>query len=240
MSSRLCSRCHAVLHREDEGTLVFCWNCGAPQVQLSEELREQIDKQIAGQSADPATLDPVSPPISPTAVVWPGAIQCAALAGAVAAAFGLLSLLLAPVSLLSVFWVVGAPAFVLILYSGRFRQTHITAGFGARLGVLAGLAIILASLTIDTLDLLLRRFAFHNAGPIDLQLAGIFDQMRASFVAQASPATGPALSMLSIPEFRAGLLLSSAAMVIVCYLIFAATAGAVSGYIRSRAPHVAR
>lgn len=240
MSSRLCSRCHAVLHREDESTLVFCWNCGAAQVQLSEELREQIESQIAGQSADPATIDATPAPISPTAVVWPGAIQCAGLAGAVAAAFGVLSLVLAPVGLLSVFWLIGAPAFVLILYSGRFRQTHITAGFGARLGVLSGLAIILAWITIDTLDLLLRRFVFHNAAAIDLQLGGIFSQMRASFVAQASPATGPALSLLSIPEFRAGILLSSAAMLIVFYLIFAATAGAVSGYIRSRAPHVAR
>lgn len=238
--NRICSRCHTVLHREDEGTLVFCWNCGAPQVQLSEELREQLDQQIAGQTADPAALDPLPPPVSPTAVVWPGAIQCAGLAGAVAAAFGLLSLVLAPVGLLSVFWVVGAPAFVLIIYSGRFRQTHITAGFGARLGALSGLAIILASLTIDTVDLLLRRFAFHNAGPIDLQLADIFAQMRASFVAQASPATGPALSMLAVPEFRAGIILSSAAMVIVFYLLFAATAGAVSGYIRSRPTQAAR
>lgn len=234
MTNRLCSRCHTVLHREDEGTLVFCWNCGAAQVHLSEELREQIDQQIAGQMAGPAALDPSPQPVSPTAIVWPGAIQCAGLAGAVAAAFGLLSLVLAPVGLLSVFWVVGAPAFILLIYSGRFRQTHITAGFGARLGVLSGLAILLASFTIDTLDLLLRRFAFHNAGPIDLQLADIFAQMRASFAAQAGPATGPALSMLAIPEFRAGILLSSVAMVIVFYLVFAATAGALSGYIRSR------
>jgi hypothetical protein len=240
VTDRLCSRCHTVLHREDEGTLVFCWNCGAPQVQLSEELRDQIDRQIAGQSSDGATSEPLPTPVSPTAVVWHGAIQCAGLAGAVAAAFGLLSLVVPPVSLLSVFWVVGAPAFVLIIYSGRFRQTHITAGFGARLGVLSGLAIMLAILTINMLDLLIRRFALHNSGAVDLQMADIFAQMRASFVAQASPATGPALSMLGIPEFRAGLLLSSIAMLLVFYLLFAATAGAVSGYIRSRAPRVVR
>jgi len=239
VTSRLCSRCHTVLHREDEGTLIFCWNCGAPQVQLSEELREQIDKQIADQIAGPAAMDP-TPPIAPSAVVWPGAIQCAGLAGAVAAAFGLLSLVLPPVSLLSVFWVVGAPAFILIIYSGRFRQTHITASFGARLGVLSGLAIMLASLMLDTIDLLLRRFVFHTAGPVDIQLSNIFDQMRASFVAQASPATGPAISMLAIPEFRAGLILLSVGAFLALYLVFAATAGAVSGYIRSRAPRTAR
>jgi hypothetical protein len=240
VTNRLCSRCHTVLHREDEGTLVFCWNCGAPQVQLSEELRDQIDRQIAGQSADTATLEPIPTPVSPTAVVWHGAIQCAGLAGAVAAAFGLLSLVVPPAGLLSIFWVVGAPAFVLIIYSGRFRQTHITAGFGARLGVLSGLAIMLASITLDIVDLLLRRFVFHAAGPVDTWLADFFTQMKASFAAQASPASRHAISLLNIPEFRAGFVLLLAAIGFVAYLIFAAAAGAVSGYIRSRAPQAVR
>jgi hypothetical protein len=239
VTSRLCSRCHTVLHREDEGTLVFCWNCGTPQVHLSEELRDQIDKQIAVQIAGPVADEP-TPPLSPSAIVWPGAIQCAGLAGAVAAAFGLLSLILPPVGLLSVFWVVGAPTFVLIIYSGRFRQTRITPSFGARLGVLSALAITFAWLALDTIDLLLRRFVFHTAAPIDLQLSDMFAQLRTNFAAQASPASGPAISMLSIPEFRVGFILLGVAFFVVLYLVFAATAGAVSGYIRSRSPRVAR
>ncbi len=237
MINRLCLRCHTVLHREDEGTLVFCWNCGAPQVQLSEELREQLEKQIAGQAADPSTLDPILPPVPPSAVVWPGAIRCAGLAGAVAAAFGLLSLAVPPVALLSVFWVIGAPAFILIIYSGRFRQTQITPGFGARLGVLSGLAIMLASFTLDTVELLLRRFAFHNTSAFDAQIAGRFADIHATTAAQWGPS---AASFLAVPEFRAGIVLSSAAMLLVFYLIFAAAAGAISGYIRSRPPQVAR
>jgi hypothetical protein len=236
LTSRLCSRCHTVLHREDEGTLVFCWNCGAPQVQLSQDLLEQIEKQIAGQIGGPSALDPLPTLPPPGAVVWPGAIRCAALAGAVAAAFGLLSFALPPISLLSVFWLIGAPAFILIIYTGRFRQTRITAGFGARLGVLSGLAIVFISVTLNTLDLFLRRFVFHSAGPVDARLADSFDQMRTAFVAQSGPAAGPALAMLAIPEFRAGLILSAGFALLVFYLAFSATAGALSGYVRSRAP----
>jgi hypothetical protein len=239
VTSRLCSRCHTVLHREEEGTLIFCWNCGAPQVQLSEELRDQIDRQIATQASGAPADDP-SPSRPANAIVWPGAIQCAGIAGAVAAAFGLLSIAVPPVGLLSLFWVVGAPAFILIIYSGRYRQTHITASFGARLGVLSALAIVLASLTLDTVDLLLRRFVFHSAGPVDLQLSEMFAQLRAGPAVQSGPAAGTALWMLSIPEFRAGIVLLSAGFVLVLYLAFAATAGAVSGYIRSKAPRPAR
>jgi hypothetical protein len=240
VTNRICSRCHTVLHREDEGTLVFCWNCGAAQVQLSEELREQIDLQIAGQTADPATIDTTPAPTSPTAVVWSGAIQCAGLAGAVAAAFGVLSLVVAPVGLLSVFWVVGAPAFVLIIYSGRFRQTHITAGFGARLGVLSGLAILLATVTILMVRLLLQRFIFHSMGSFDATLGRLFLERQIDFSANYGAAALPMMHWFNTPEFRAGLLILSAAIPGVAYLAFAATAGAVSGYIRSRAPHVAR
>ena len=84
MIARLCPRCQSVLHREDEGSLVFCWNCGAPQVQLSEELRDQIDKQLADNLAGPSILDSLPLPSSPgNSIIWPGAIQCAGLAGVV-------------------------------------------------------------------------------------------------------------------------------------------------------------
>ncbi len=236
--TRLCSRCQSVLHREEEGALVFCWNCGAPQVQLSEELRDQIDKQLADQHAGPSILDQLPLPTSPgNSIIWPGAIQCAGLAGILAAAFVLISFAVPPVGLLSFFWLVGAPAFVLVIYSARFRQSRITPGFGARLGVLSGLAILLAGGTLFTGRLLLARFAFHRAGQIDSYLAGFFTQWQAQVVARSgAPAAEPFVSRLAFPEFREGFLLTGVAMFLVCYLAFSATAGAFAGYLRSRSP----
>jgi len=232
---RLCSRCQSVLHREDEGSLVFCWNCGAPQVQLSEELRDQIDKQLADNLAGPSALDPLPLPSPGNSIIWPEAIQCAGLAGVVAAVFVLISFVAPAVDILSFFWLVGAPAFVLVIYTSRFRQSRITAGFGARLGVLSGLAIVLASVTLRILRLLSQRFLFHSSAQIDSQVADFFAQWQIAFIARSgTAAAAPIVSNLAIPEFREGLILGGFAIFLLCYLAFSATAGAFAGYVRSR------
>jgi hypothetical protein len=232
--SRLCSRCQSVLHREDEGSLIFCWNCGAPQVRLSEELLDQIDKQIAVQEAGPSILDPLPSSAPGNSIIWRGAIQCAGLAGAIAAGFALIALALPPVDLLWFFWVVGSPAFVLAFYSSRFRQTRVTASFGARLGLLSGLAILLSCATLKTVHLLLMRFLFHSIANFDAQLAAAYAHSGAMVVQQYGAAAKPALDMLAVPEIRAGFLLSSAAIFFGAYLLFSATSGAFAGYLRAR------
>jgi hypothetical protein len=238
VTPRLCNRCQSVLHREEEGSLIYCWNCGAPQVELSEDLREQIDQQITAQQAATNPLaEPVAQPAAPSnAIIWRGAIQCAALAGAVAAVLALLSFALAPITILSFFWFVSAPIIVLGVYSSRFRLTRITTNFGARLGLLTGFAILIATMALNTIDLVLERFAFHSTSEIDTQLANLFTQMRATITATSGPASKGALDMLAVPEFRAGILLLSIAIGFTIYLVFSATAGAFAGYIRSRSP----
>ena len=240
MTARLCSRCHTLLHREDEGSLVFCWNCGAPQVQLSEELREQLDRQIATQHTASLPLDSTSNPVTEpaalsNAIVWSGAIQSAGLAGALAAALDLLSLVLSPVGVLSFFWFLCAPIVVLGVYSSRFRQTRITPGFGALLGLLSALAMLLATVTLNTVSLVLKRFVFHSLASLDVQLATLYAQMHTRLLEQTGPASAPAIAMLAVPEFRMGLLLAGLSMLFLLYFAFSATAGAFAGYLRSRA-----
>ncbi len=203
-------------------------------MQLSEELRDQIGKQLADNLAGPAILDPL--PSSPgDSIIWPGAIQCAGLTGLVAAVFVLISFALPPVDLLSFLWLVGAPGFVLVIYTSRFRHSRITAGFGARLGVLSGLAILLASVTLRTMRLLLQRYVFHSSASFDAQLAASFAQTQLSLVARSGPAAAPLVARLAIPEFREGLILAGFAIFLVVYIAFSATTGAFAGYIRSRA-----
>jgi len=238
VSPRICSRCHALLHREDEGALVYCWNCGAPQVQLSEELRDQIDQQISAQQA---AANPLAAPIPQStapsnAIVWRGAIQCAGLAGAIAAALDLLSFALPPITLLSFFWFIAAPIIVMGVYSSRFRKTRITAGFGARLGVLTGLAILVVTSTLNTIGLVLERFVFHSTAELDTQIEKLFAQVHTNFATQSPQSVKIMNDMLAIPEFRAGILLSSIFFGLALYLAYSATAGAFAGYLRSRSP----
>ena len=238
MSPRICSRCHALLHREDEGALVYCWNCGTPQVQLSEELRDQIDQQISAQQAAANPLaQPIPPPTAPSnAIVWRGAIQCAGLAGGIAAALDLLSFALPPITLLSFFWFIAAPIIVMGVYSSRFRKTRITAGFGARLGVLTGLAILVVTSTLNTIGLVLERFVFHSTAELDTQIEKLFAQVHTNFATQSPQSVKIMNDMLAIPEFRAGILLSSIFFGLALYLAYSATAGAFAGYLRSRSP----
>ena len=207
-------------------------------MQLSEELRDQIDQQIsAQQSAANPSAEPIPQPTAPSnAIIWRGAIQTAGLAGAAAGALTLISFALPPVSVLSFMWLISAPIVVLGVYTSRFRKTLITTGFGARLGLLTGLAILVATTTLNTIALVLERFVFHSTAEIDSQIANVFTQMHTSITAQAGPATKAALDMITIPEFRAGLLLTSISIGLTFYLAFSATAGAFAGYLRSRAP----
>jgi hypothetical protein len=207
-------------------------------VLLSEELREQIDQQIsAQQNAANPLADPIPQPAAPgNAIVWRGAIQIAALAGAVAAALALLSFALPPVVLLSLFWFISAPIIVMGFYSSRFRKTRITASFGARLGLLTGLAILIVSSTLNTIGLVLQRFLFHSTAELDSQIAKMFDQVHANFASQSQQSVKIMNDMLAIPEFRAGILLSSIFFGLALYLAYSATAGAFAGYLRSRSP----
>ncbi len=151
----------------------------------------------------------------------------------------MLSFALAPVSLLSLCWFLSAPIVVLGIYSSRFRQTQITAAFGARLGALSALAIFFATATLNTIALVLERFVFHSTvavADIDSQLNKMFDQLHTNFAAQSQQAAKLVADMLAVPEYRAGILLASIFFCLLLYLAYAATAGAFAGYLRSRSP----
>jgi hypothetical protein len=252
VTQRLCPRCRSVLHTEDDTSLVFCWNCGAPQVQLSEELREQAALQAAAPPLDPNAPDAdLAPPLpsgvlhpEPDAVLWPAAIRLAGLAGAIAAALSVLTLAFAPLILLSWFWAVSAPIIVLGLYSARLPATRITAAFGAQLGLLTGLAIALANSTLDTLGLFLARFVFHNPALIDTFYNQALAQMQLKAHASGDPDAAAALTQFlgffNIPEFRVGMVLSMALVFFAMYLCFSAVGGAFAGFLRSRSGTPAR
>jgi hypothetical protein len=225
---RLCPRCQSVLHREDEGSLIFCWNCGAPQVRLSEDLLDQLHQQQTSPAAGP--IAPAA--ADPAATNWAGAIQTAALTGLVALALALLTLVLPPVILLSFFWFIGAPIVALGLYHARFRHSRITPGFGARLGALCGLAIMSITTAFQTIFFLLARFAFHATAAADAQINKSFAELAAK--TSTSPGGDPLnmTAMLNVPEYRVGLVLLGCTMLFLLYLVYSTLTGAVAGYLR--------
>lgn len=201
---------------------------------MSEELTLQAEQQRRALESGAAADESAGGSSNTEAVVWRGAIYCAALTGGIAAALTLLSLALPPVVLLAWFWAVGAPVVALGIYSSRFRQTRIVPAFGARLGLLCGLAIFFSMTTVNTAGLLLARFAFHSAAQIDGQLAGFFAQVRTTIQAQGGPAQAQALAWLAKPEDRLGLLLAMSGLILAMYLGLSAAGGAFAALLRAR------
>ena len=240
MSESPCPRCHTLLTNEDSGVLMYCTHCGAPQVLLSEELREQAaeradahiatprDSVTAGNFAE-ASLTSLDTS-DPTAVDWTEAVRAAGLGGLIALGLGLLSMPVPPVSFLELLWALIAPIVVLGIYCSRRKQTHIRPGFGARLGLVTGLAIALAMFTVDALRLILNRFVFHRGAEIDATLATAFATIRD---AQAGQPPLPYINS-PIPEFRVGLILFGFGFSLCFYLVYAVISGAFGGLLRSR------
>jgi hypothetical protein len=241
VTPRTCPRCHSTLHTEDANSLVFCWNCGAPQVTLSEELQDQFAQQklAAEQSGGHPAFTP-EPAADPSAVLWPLVLQLAGLAGVVIFALSLITAAFPPFALVEFLWIVGAPIILLGIYCARKPLTRITTSFGAKLGLLSGLAIGIAIGVTQTIGFLLARFAFHQGAELDANFATAFANVRAQTLANSTGATDTAalqqiMDKLSIPEFRVGLLLAGSLLFLCLYLLYASLAGAFAGYLRSRA-----
>ncbi|QMV19028.1 hypothetical protein GOB94_10335 [Granulicella sp. 5B5] len=240
MPVRLCPRCHGDLPTEVTGELLYCPHCGAPQVILSEELREQFEQQrdaavIPPDAADNLPLEPVS---DPSGILWPQALQLIALSAALFAVLMLITLAFPPLGLLAFLWTLGAPIVLLGIYAARNPSSRITARFGARFGLLTGLAIGVAGMIVNTLSTLVARFALHQGAELDHQLlqAATAQSPIIQQLAAQQPADYKAyIALFNIPEYRAGLLLAGTLMLVVLYSVYTLLAGAFAGLLRSRA-----
>jgi hypothetical protein len=235
MSQRICPRCHTVLLIEDSGTLIYCSHCGAPQVMLSEELRERAAESASLQAGSTSTENFVETGLSSldtsdaTAVDWTEAVRISGWGGLIALALGLISVPFPPVGFLGLLWALTAPIVILGIYCGRRKTTRIRPGFGARLGLITGLAIAAAMSTVGALDFILERFVIHRGADLDAAMATITVQLQQAQAANQQPMP----FNLAIPEFRVGLFLACIGTFICFYLAYAVISGAFGGLMRS-------
>lgn len=242
MPVRLCPRCHGDLPPEVTGELLYCPHCGSPQIVLSEELREQFEQQQNAALHPPSVPHPddvaLQPVSEPGAILWPNALQLIALGGGIFALLMLVALAFPPLGVLAFLWTLSAPIVLIGIYAARNPTSFITPRFGARFGLLTGLAIGMTGLTVSTLSTLIARFALHQGPELDRQFS-LAMSTQSPFVQQVA-AQDPAtyhwyLSIFSIPEFRAGILLAGTLMLVLLYAVYTLLAGAFAGLLRSRA-----
>jgi hypothetical protein len=224
---RHCPRCRSVLHFEDHGTLVFCWNCGAPQITLSEELLDQAEQQVQDAAAGAQGSSTVQIQ-DPSAVNWKAAIHIALI---VAGALSAIAMLVPPAEMLA--WL--APSIVLALYASRNRQTRITTGLGARIGLLCGVLCSLGLMLITALQMLVLRFGIHGMAEMEANMNSVMLEAKTRAVAQSGQAAASIFDLfLTAPEFRAGFFLAGLAMVAAILMVLSTAGGAFAGFVRSR------
>jgi hypothetical protein len=251
VNERPCIRCQHPVLLED-GHLVYCRHCGAPQIFLSEELQSEIaqtakDYEQRHTAETAAAAAPEAPPArwglrrdrgrAGTAQTWSIAVHYALLSAAVALVLGLLSILLPPVGALMLLWVLGAPILTVTFFSSRTRAAAPgTSGFAARLGLLTAVLVGASCAVVFTASLLIKRYMLHDAALFDAQLAASFAQQRELALQRLGTSVQPTLDMLNIPEFRVGLMLGGATLFGLFYLFLSTVAAGVTGLFVRRRP----
>lgn len=194
---------------------------------MSEELQEQAEQQAAGEPSSPPAVVQEQRADMPA---WAGAIRYAGLAVAVAALFAGLSVVLPFVGSFTFLWMIASPVVVLGLFHGKYPMARITAGFGARVGLVTGLGISVVMLAGNAITLLMMR---RTHAPD--YVAEMVAQLKQQPNALQDPGVMQFIEKVNTtPEYRAGLVLLALGMMVGLLLLATTAAGAFAGFARSR------
>ncbi|WP_125485181.1 hypothetical protein [Edaphobacter aggregans] len=191
-----------------------------------------MDHEPTSANADDGTTGTLPPP-RPQLVEWKTAIRCAVLVAIVAAALSVAGTRVPMVSALGSLWIISGSLITVGLYQRRRPLALMDAGVGARIGLVAGLALITCLGVSMAVAGLVARYGLHNMAAFDGQLT---EQLHAQIekAAAANPAPPEVIRFMYTPEFRAGIMLAGFAMVAGALLLLSALGGAVGGMLRMR------
>lgn len=224
-----CNRCHQPV----EADSCYCPTCGLPQlVYTAEGGPGQAQPERTETVRDAASVD------------WKPALR-AALVLAIPA--GVLSCGISPVGILGLFWMSAAAAWAVTLYVRGQRPAWITAGAGARIGLVTGLIAGAVAFAVTGSSLFVQRFVLHQAAVIDSEWKSRVEassQLTQQFAAQMGVTDAAQLqvqkNMMLSPEGHAGIEVFGMAGNSMFLLLFAAAGGALGARLlaRSRRPEV--
>lgn len=172
--------------------------------------------------------------LDPSSVEWRSALRTAAI---LAIPAGLLSCGFSPVGLFGLFWIAAAAAWAVNIYVRRQRAAGITAGAGARIGLVTGLIAAWTSFGATGVAFVGMRYWFHQGPAFDQMWQAMVNQSLQQQV-QAMSADVQALNafrnLLLSPEGRAGLMLTGMLVLEIALLGFAAAGGALGARLIAR------
>ena len=221
-----CKRCHQTILAEN----CYCPVCGLPQLLYASG---EGTGEASPERGNEAVRDADS-------VNWKPAVR-AALIVAIPA-----GVIVSPLGLFGLFWMGAAATWAVALYLRSQRPAWITAGAGARIGLVTGLlgGWTAAASTATTLFAL--RFIFHQGGNIDnfwqTQVSDKINQQfqMAGLDAQSAAAAQSTVKLLNSSEGHAGLTFFIILMLALALVVFSTAGGALGARLmgRRRQPEV--
>ena len=219
-----CTRCHQSIPEDS----CYCPTCGLPQFVYASD-----DPVVPG----PAQADRWTGVLQDAgSVEWKSALRVALM---LAVPAGLLSCGQSPVALLSLFWMAAAAAWAVSLYVRKQKPAWITAGAGARIGLVTGLLAGWFAFAASGGALYAMRFLFGHGKDFDDPWQALVAQMAQQWQ-QMSPDAQTAASLkwfagwLLSAEGRAGSVLGGLCLLEMALLAFAAAGGAIGARLMSR------
>lgn len=224
-----CQRCHQAL----EESATFCPSCGLPQLVYTSE---------AGNA--PGQPERWTEAVRDASMVhWKPAMRVAVM---LAVPAGLLSSSSSPLSFFGIFWMAIAASWAVTLYvRGNDGTAWITAGAGARIGLVTGLVAAWLAFAASGGALFVQRYALHNGAQVDHEWTSRVDmsqQMTAQWQAGLSGADANEAktlrtqieSWMKSPWGHAGIESFGFAVNALMLVLFAAAGGALGARITAR------
>lgn len=147
-----CTRCHQAVPEDS----CYCPACGLPQLVYSGEngTVPPSSERWPEQVRDASSID------------WKPGMRVVL---GLAVPAGLLCSAISPLNALGVFWMAGAAAWAVVLYMRTQRPAWITAGAGARIGLVTGLIAAWLAFGVSGAGSFVERVALHQGPQVDAE-----------------------------------------------------------------------
>jgi len=215
---------------EGRGESPFCPHCGSPQLFLA---LENQSVETGGEAPSAASTGAPAPPRLQQ-VEWKTAIRCAAGVAGVGAVLALVALRVDVLSPVSFLWIMSASLITLGFYQKRRPAAWMDVKVGARIGVVVGLFLALELGVSMAGAGLVSRFLLHSMGTFDAQMGLQIATVEKTLQQQATPVPSDYLRFVGSPEFRAGSMLATFAMMSAGLLLLSTLGGAFAGLLRKQ------
>jgi hypothetical protein len=224
---KICHRCQGELNTEGN----YCPACGLPQILFSSD-----------ETPGPVSLQPWHQGDTDAGeVAWRPAMRIALFTAIPA---GIACSMVSPIGFFKLIWMLLAAASVVALYVRRVQPPWITAGAGARIGLVSGIFTAWIAFLISSIAFFTQRFVFGNGAVIDTEWKAFVDNYQKQLlplIPQMNPDPAALANMkdfitwMQQPNGQAGMALLELTILCFTLLLLSMLGGVIGARLSARA-----